>query len=1134
MKDFTEKNAIQLRNVKVHNLKSVDLDLPYYKLIAFCGLSGSGKSSLAIDTLYAEGQRRYIESFSAFTRQFLEKLEKPDVERIEGIPPAIAVTSRQLPQLCRSTVGTVTETSDYMRLLFSKIGQLYCQECGRAVKKDSADSFLDAFKRLKDDTRVIIAFSPPPESFQGKNLQEFQAFWQEAGFQRGIVLGESFRLDETGSFQKNFGFASLLYLASVPETEEEIRKEESRRYFSGGADKENTGQEIGDLFSEFDENGSSKDKNSADSQSFQTGNNDSDSSISEVIDAEINNSNLNGADRDSDQLDADFSLNGSSQQGSGDSEEDNPYSGMTEEELKESSRILTLEPDSEIWIREYLEKRNSRRHSGGSLPPLFFIVDRVTSGKTALSRVREAFETAFQYGNSRCWVFCEGTEFLSSEVFDEAIYTDTEGCRIGKKYQIDGQDWTLFGFSRRLRCEDCDRDYPELEPKLFSFNSPLGACPLCEGFGNLMMLDENLIIPNKKKSIQDGAIAPWNSSSYKHKLRELLEKAEKFGVRTNVPYEDLTKEEIRFVLKGNEEYEGLSGFFVRLQKQKYKMHIRVFLSRWRSYRVCPLCNGARLRPEALAVRLGKYRSKTDGSIVRNNIQDFSSMQISEFLDALNLLELAPWQKEIGRDALLQVRSRLSYLMEVGLGYLTLDRLIRTLSEGEQRRVSLTSVLGSTLVDVLYVLDEPSIGLHPDDTKRLLDSILKLRDRGNTVVVVEHEESILEASDHIVEVGPEAGMNGGKIVFQGTFEEIKKDEKSRTGNYLAGRRFDFHPAKRRFLDKGFLELKGASGHNLKNVNAIFPLGVLCVVTGVSGSGKSSLVQETLYPALCRKLGKECLPGLPFDEILGSGNIDDVIMVDQSPIGRSPRSNPVTYLKIFDDIRNLFAETPEAKARNYNAGYFSFNVDGGRCNTCKGEGYIYVDMQFMADTYMKCPQCGGRRYQHEILDILYRGKNIAEVLELTVREAFSFFRGQAKIQQKLKRLMDVGLDYIQLGQPANTLSGGESQRLKLVSCLANVKKGKCLFILDEPTTGLHFADVIQLIDSFDALIETGHSLVVVEHNLQMMKVADYIVDLGPAAANDGGRIVAEGTPEEVAQCPESKTGRILADLLDVYRG
>ncbi len=1108
MKEFAEKNCIQLRKVKVHNLKSIDLDLPYNRLIAFCGLSGSGKSSLAIDTLYAEGQRRYIESFSAFTRQFLEKLEKPDVERIEGIPPAIAVTSRQLPQLCRSTVGTVTETSDYIRLLFSKIGQLYCQECGRVVKKDTPDSFLEAFKKLKDDTKVIIAFSPPPESFCGKNMREFQAYWQEAGFLRGIVLGESFRLDEIGSFQKNFGFASLLYLASVNETEEEIRQEENRQYLSGNAsDKEIDGQ--------FDDlNEKTIEKESADP--FDS---------NKPPKSDQSSDSLKENDSDSDDLKDSNDENGDS----------NRFSNMTEEELKESSRILTLEPDGETWIQEYIEKRNTRRHSENSIPPLFFIVDRVISGKTSLTRVREAFETAFRYGNSRCWTFCEGAGFLQDEVLiNDDICIETEKKRIGKKYQIDGEDWTLFGFSRRLRCEDCGRDYPELEPKLFSFNSPLGACPLCEGFGNLMTLDEDLIIPNKKKTLQEGAIAPWNSSSYKHKHRELLDLAEKNGVRTDVPYEDLTKEEIRFVLKGNNEYEGLSRFFVRLQKQKYKMHIRVFLSRWRSYRVCPLCNGARLRPEALAVRLGKYRSQKDGTVIRNNIQDFSSMQISDFIDALNRLELSDWQREIGHDALLQVQSRLSYLMEVGLGYLTLDRLIRTLSEGEQRRVSLTSVLGSTLVDVLYVLDEPSIGLHPDDTKRLLESILKLRDRGNTVVVVEHEETILAAADHIVEVGPEAGLNGGKIVFQGTFDEIKQSEKSLTGNYLAGRRLGFHPAKRRFLDKGFIELKGARGHNLKNVNAIFPLGVLCVVTGVSGSGKSSLVQETLYPALCRKLGKECLSGLPFDDILGTGNIDDVIMVDQSPIGRSPRSNPVTYLKIFDDIRNLFADTPEAKARNYNAGYFSFNVDGGRCNTCKGEGFIYVDMQFMADTYMKCPQCNGRRYQHEILDILYRGKNIAEVLELTVREAFSFFRGQAKIQQKLKRLMDVGLDYIQLGQPANTLSGGESQRLKLVSCLANVKKGKSLFILDEPTTGLHFADVIQLIDSFDALIETGHSLVVVEHNTQLMKVADYVIDLGPGAANEGGEIVAEGTPEEVAQCPVSKTGRILADLLDVYRG
>lgn len=1078
MNELKENDCISLHKVKVHNLKSIDLKLPYNKLIVFCGLSGSGKSSLAIDTLYAEGQRRYIESFSAYTRQFLEKLEKPEVERIDGIPPAIAVTSRHLTQLCRSTVGTTTETSDYLRLLFSKIGEVHCEYCGRIVRKDSPESILESYRKVKEGTRILVVFSPPPESYQkAKTKTVFESEWSEKGFSRGIVSGEGFRLDEGGIPFDQFADARLLYLADIPVQEEDLGDPSHQKEFFA-PEKNN----MPDPF-EFFENAEDGDESSDLSDPGKNSN-------ASLLSNDLNESENEDLFEENDPIPEE----------------------LTEDDFKASTRLLSIDPDGDRKLLDFIEHRKAKRASG-SPPPLFFIVDRLTVGKSSEERLLEALETAFHYGNSQCWVFCEGESFMKDSYGKSESNSSPQ--KIGKPYILDGEKWTLVGFSKRLRCEDCEVEYPELEPKLFSFNSPLGACPVCEGFGNLMVLDLDLIIPNKNKSLEDGAIAPWNSASYKHKRQELLEMAQKYGIRTDVPYSELTEKEIQFVLKGNKDYEGLDGFFTRLQKQKYKMHIRVFLSRWRSYRVCPLCKGARLRTEALAVQLGKY-----------NIRDFSIMQISDFIKILNDLELSPWQAQVGKDAFQQVHNRLSFLIQVGLGYLTLDRPVRTLSEGEQRRVCLTSVLGSSLVDVLYVLDEPSIGLHPHDTKRLLDSIIRLRDRGNTVVVVEHEESILKAADRIVEIGPEAGLNGGQVVFEGSFDEIKQSEKSLTGSYLSGRRSGGASSKRRILENGFIELTGATGYNLKKINTVFPLGVLCLVTGVSGAGKSTLVQETLYPAVCRKLGKNVPPGLPFDQILGVGQIDDVILVDQTPIGRSPRSNPVTYLKIFDDIRNLFADTPDAKARNYNAGYFSFNVDGGRCNTCKGEGYVMIDMQFMADTYMKCPQCNGKRYQHDILDVLYRGKNISEVLNLTAREAFGFFRGQPRIQQKLKRLMDVGLDYIQLGQPANTLSGGESQRLKLVSCLSNVKKNTCLFILDEPTTGLHFADVVQLIDSFDALIQTGHSLIVVEHNLQMMKAADYIIDLGPGAANEGGSIVAEGTPEEIARNPESRTGQILA--------
>lgn len=1062
-----------MRKIRVHNLKSIDLDLPYNKLIAFCGLSGSGKSSLAVDTLYAEGQRRYIESFSAYTRQFLEKIEKPDVEAIDGIPPAIAVTSRPLSQMSRSTIGTMTETNDYLRLLFARIGTVKCQHCGREVRQDSPDSVLKSLVRLKDGMRLIIAFSPDTRTFK-QTIPEFESEWTEAGFQRGIVLGETFRLDEGGIPFSKFADARLLSLADVRDEEHYGSEDPSGEEFFDPAQEEN--DDILDEFVPEAENDSL-----AEDETDSKGEDKSEDEPTDMMD-------------DGERADQDIV-----------------------QEAKAASRLLVINPDEDQYWLNFSKRRGEMLKPGGP-PPLFFVVDRLVTGKATPERIRESLEAAFDYGQGRLWIFVEGQPALHRQP-DENGETQEETVRIGQTYLLDGQEWTLVGFSRRLCCEDCGLEYPVPEPKLFSFNSPLGACPLCEGFGNLMQLDMNLVVPNKSKTLQDGAIAPWNGSSYKHKLSELLTQARANKVRTDVPFSELTRDEIRFVLNGSREsgYEGLNGFFIRLQKQKYKMHIRVFLSRWRSYRQCPLCHGTRLRPEALAVHIGQ-----------RNIYELSTMRISEFLKEIDSWELTPWQRQLGQTSLTQVRNRLAYLEEVGLGYLTMDRLVRTLSEGEQRRVNLTSVLGSNLVDVLYVLDEPSIGLHPQDTQKLLNAILRLRDRGNSVVVVEHEETILRAADRIIEIGPGAGEGGGEVVFEGTCEEILQSEKSLTGSYLSGRRQVPVPS-RRILEHGFLELTGAKGYNLKNINAVFPLGVLCLVTGVSGAGKSSLVQETLYPAVCRKLGKDTPNGLPYDQILGVGQIDDVVLVDQSPIGRSPRSNPVTYLKIFDDIRNLFAETPDAKARNYNAGYFSFNVEGGRCSTCKGEGYVVVDMQFMADMFVRCPQCKGRRYQNEILDILYRGKNIAEVLELTVREAFVFFRGQTRIQQKLKRLIDVGLDYIRLGQPANTLSGGESQRLKLAAYLSNARKGKCLFILDEPTTGLHFADVVQLLDGFDALIETGHSLIVVEHNLQMMKAADYIIDLGPGAADQGGMIVAEGTPEQLAKIPESKTGKYLADSL-----
>ena len=950
---MTALDHISLRGVCVHNLQGIDLDLPHRQLIVFCGVSGSGKSSLALDTLYAEGQRRYIESFSAYTRQFLERLEKPEAERIDGIPPAIAVTGRGASRSTRSTVGTTTETSDYLRLLYAKIGQVFCEGCQREVRRDTPQSVAAELAGLPSGARYMVAFRWPN---LGDDPTQTAAAMKEDGFIRVVAAGRT------------------VDLASEPLP-----------------------------------------------------------------------------------LDGPQPVNG----------------------------------------------------NGNGASGLFVIVDRLTAGAADV-RVRDSLETAFSKGRGRGYVFLADEALLGADPARGALQ------------EIDGRMWRRLGFSNRLACEDCGREYPAPEPRLFSFNSPLGACPQCEGFGNVIGADMDLVVPDRNKSLRDGAVAPWNSPAYKHELEELLALAGDYGIPVDAPFSQLTEAQLSHVVHGVPErkFGGLEGFFAWLDRRKYKMHIRVFLSRWRSYRPCPSCGGARLRPEALATRLGG-----------RNIAELCAMKAADAARFLDQLELTPWQREVGGNMLAQVRARLRYLETVGLGYLSLDRTLRTLSGGESRRVALTSALGSTLVNMLYVLDEPSVGLHPRDVDRLIAAIRGLRDRGNTVVVVEHEEAIVRAADRIVEIGPGAGERGGKVVFQGTPAEMEAAHESLTGDYLAGRRGIASPSRRRSPNHGWIRLAGARGNNLRNLTVEFPLGVLCLVTGVSGSGKSTLVQDTLYPALCRRLRKEAPKPESCDDIFGDGQLDDVIMVDQSPIGRSPRSNPVTYLKAFDEIRNVFAETVDARTRNYSASHFSFNVDGGRCSMCEGDGFLQIDMQFLADVYMKCSQCGGTRYRDEILDITYRGRNIAEVLEMTVREAFTFFRGRPKVQARLKRLIDVGLDYVRLGQPANTLSGGEAQRLKLAGYMSTAKRGRCLFILDEPTTGLHFSDIVQLLDCFDALLNVGHSLIVVEHNLQVMKAADYIVDLGPGAADEGGEVVAKGTPEQVVRQTRSVTGQHLAQMLQL---
>lgn len=1026
---------IRLRGVRVHNLKGIDLDIPHRKLVVLCGVSGSGKSSLALDTLYAEGQRRYIESFSAYTRQFLERLEKPDADWIDGILPAMAVTAKQPPRSSRSTVATATEIADYLRLLYAKIGQVVCQDCGQPVLRHSPRTVAEVIEQLPANRRLMITFAvefkSPLSAEAVREFRDLATTLQQQGFIRLMV-----------------GSRMVDLSTLTPETLREIF--------------------------------------------FQQGN-----------------------------ISADQPQNAPPSKGS------------------ENEKAI-----------------------------IYVIVDRLTTGGASGSRVLDSLETAFQQGQGSCWVFVEeppgkeglwanGPKDLADSPFSPAegktspssgpsgscsrvaaqanqeepspprrpdsgpktLPHPQAGSR-GVVVRMEGRLWRRMGFAADWICLDCNRRYLPPEPRLFSFNHPWGACPTCEGFGNIIDIDMDLVVPDPKKSLREGAIAPWNCPAYAHELEELLRLAPRYGIPTDVPFCQLAPEHVDKIIHGIPErgFGGLDGFFAWLERKKYKMHIRVFLSRWRSARPCPSCQGARFRPEALAVQIGGV-----------HIAELMAMKVSDALEFFRHLELSDWQRQVARTVLAQIQARLKYLEAVGLGYLTLDRTLRTLSGGEMRRVALSSALGSSLVNILYILDEPSIGLHPRDIQRLVQVLHRLRDRGNTVVVVEHEEAIIRAADQVIEIGPGAGQRGGRIVFQGTPEEMEKCPDSLTGDFLAGRRGISLPPRRRSPEHGWIRLLGARGHNLKNITVDFPLGVLCVVTGVSGSGKSTLVQDTLYPALCRRLRKEAPKPCPYDDLLGDGQIDDCVLVDQSPIGRTPRSNPVTYLKAFDEIRQVFADTLEARTRNISPSQFSFNVDGGRCPHCQGEGYIEIDMQFLADVFMKCPQCGGTRYRDEILQITYRGRNIAEVLDMTVREAFTFFRGHPKVQARLKRLLDVGLDYIRLGQPANTLSGGEAQRLKLAGYISWAKRGRCLFILDEPTTGLHFADVVQLLDCFDALLSVGHSLIVVEHNLQIIKSADWIIDLGPGAAEQGGEVVAKGPPEMVARNPRSITGRFLAPIL-----
>jgi len=1070
-----QSNNIVLRGVEVHNLRSVDLDLPRDKLIVFCGVSGSGKSSLALDTLHAEGQRRYIESFSAHARGFLERIEKPQALRIEGIPPAVAVVASDGSDSNRSTLATATETADYLRLLFAKVGKTYCNGCGCLVRIETPQTVAKTLSQLEASTRFTVGFSIPYVETIAKQLDDVPASKAKTKKLSNAAAVDDF-------------LASLVQAGYV----RAVRKEQTY---------ELTSPELA--------------------------------------------------------------------------------AGMTE----------VLEASSE------------------SLPAdaarIDVILDRLR-GDVEANRLFDSIETAFTAPES---------SELVVYLFDEAAEISTEprtDCSLahrGRPQVLDGKKAKRIGFSQKYICDDCSLVFTQPVPRLFSFNSPLGACPRCEGFGNVMKLDWELLFPDPSLSLTRGAAVFAEGSMGKTWKEKMLTAGKKIGIPVDIPLVQLSDEQLQLLFFGEQQegdddktakkfaemltqpvtteamkkhncrfaggrqdgeeipereveeygkisddedddeekndasqsgialevpangdtedpaedvdYEAILPFFAKLEKRKYKMHVRAFLSRYRSFQTCPLCSGQRLREEALAVKLA---GKSVAEVYAMKIVDALA-----FLEKIDKEDFSDYEKTIIKTILEQVLMRLKYLQQVGLGYLTLSRPLRTLSGGERRRATLASALGSDLVGMLYILDEPSVGLHPHDLKALLASVVELRKRGNTVIVVEHEETFINAAEEIVEIGPGAGAEGGRIVFQGSNKEILEPEQSLTGDYLAGRRGASLPTERRPCENGWLRLSGASGHNLKDVNVEFPLGVFCAVTGVSGAGKSSLVQQTFYPALRRRLGLEAPTPLPFDEILGAGQIDEVILVDQSSIGKTPRSNPVTYIKAFDEIRNVFAQTSEARAKNFTASCFSFNTGDGRCPVCNGDGMQRIDMQLLADVMVPCPECDGKRYRDEILEVTYRGRNIAEVLAMTVREAVGFFRGQHKVLSRLTRLLDVSLDYLQLGQPATTLSGGESQRLKLASYLSTAKRGHCLFILDEPTTGLHFRDIVQLLDCFDALLDVGHSLIVIEHNLQIVRAADWVIDLGPGASERGGEIVAVGTPEMIAKEKKSRTAEFLKKTL-----
>ncbi|HEU4435088.1 MAG TPA: excinuclease ABC subunit UvrA [Pyrinomonadaceae bacterium] len=946
------EEAIEVRGARVNNLKNVSFSIPINQMTVVTGVSGSGKSSLAFDTIYAEGQRRYVESLSAYARQFLERMDKPDVDEVHGIAPAIAIRQKNSTRNPRSTVGTQTEIYDYLRLLFARVGQTFCRVCGRQVTRDSPESVADeVLGTLAEGTRFYVLFPA------GAGLREPQDARPTSRKGRTASRRQSITAHLMSLMQR--GFTRLL---------------------------------------------------------------------------------VNGQTID-----------------------------------------LTTPDD----------------YTRDDFDDVYVLVDRLTARPDVHQRLVDSLEICFSEGHGSAIIETAGNESQ--------------------------RDRRRLRFSDRFECKDDGTVYATPEPRLFSFNNPYGACPTCQGFGNTIGLDLDLVIPNPGLSLRDGAIEPWTKPQHEWAMAELKQFCRAEKISMTVPFNQLSRSDQNAIVEGRGDFGGVRGFFDWMETKKYKLHVRVFLSKYRGYTLCPDCKGGRLRQEARDVKVSD-----------RTLAEICGMSIREASNFFDSLQLSTEQTAIAERILFEVRRRLRFLVEVGLDYLTLDRLASTLSGGEAQRIQLATNLGSSLVGALYVLDEPSIGLHPRDNDRLIRLLKNLRDIGNTVLVVEHDAEMMRSADHILDIGPAAGELGGRVMYEGDFAGLLRDESSLTARYLRGDAEIKEPKQRRVAQKRRLTIQGASEHNLKSIDVDVPLDMLVCVTGVSGSGKSTLIHDCIYAGLKKQRGDWQGHVGAFTRLEGGNFIDDVILVDQSPIGRTPRSNPVTYIKVYDAIREVFANTREAQARGFEPSHFSFNLPGGRCEVCQGDGTVTVEMQFLADVELVCEECKGTRFKQQILDIRYRGKNVHEVLNMTVREAITFFREVPKITNRLRVLDDVGLGYLRLGQSATTLSGGEAQRIKLAAHLLKRTGAKTLYIFDEPTTGLHFDDINKLLAAFRALIDAGGSLLVIEHNLDVIKTADHIIDLGAEGGDAGGYVVGVGTPEEIMRIRESHTGRFLRAYLAKSNG